>query len=399
MRVGIIGGGASGLVCAIKASINNEVTIYEKNSKCGKKILITGNGRCNYFNDDFTISHYNSDSIDILETIITEENKNKVLEFFDSIGIIPKIINGYYYPVTGQAITINEALIIEARLRGVKIITDCDIKDIEYNDKYIIKTNDREYYADALVLALGSYSAPKTGSDGKGYEFAKKFGHSIIKPTPALVQLIGNDSFYKEWSGIRTDVKLSLYEDNMFVKEEVGEIQLTDYGISGICVFQLSGRIVNGIDNNKKEVVSINFLPWLNNDIYKFLVNRNNTMKNRKVTEILDGLINYKLVNLILKKNKIDVNTMFNTLTDNQIKTICQDLIAFKVNIIGSKGFEASQVTKGGIPLDEININTFESLKQEKLFIIGELLDVDGNCGGYNLGFAWLSGIIAGENI
>lgn len=399
MRVGIIGGGASGLVCAIKASINHDVTIFEKNNKVGKKILITGNGKCNYFNDDFSINHYNSANIDILETIITDDNKNKILEFFDSIGIVPKVLNGYYYPLSGQATTIKEALELEAHLRGVKIVYDCEVLNIFYDNQYTINTNSGVYKVDKVVLALGSRSASKTGSDGLGYSLARAFGHSIIDTVPALVQLIGSDNFYKDWAGIRSDVKVSLVENNNIIKTDIGEIQLTDYGVSGICVFQLSGRLLRGLLKGDKEEIEINFLPWLNEDCKKYLINRNNTLPNRTISQLLDGLLNYKLVNLILKKNRINNDKLFSNLKEDDINNIVRDLINFKVNIVDSKGFESSQVTSGGIPLSEIDINTFESKLQPGLYIIGELLDVDGNCGGYNLSFAWLSGLLAGENI
>lgn len=402
MRIGIIGGGASGLMCAIKASknSNNIVTIYEKNNKCGKKILITGNGRCNYFNNDFNIEHYNSYNKDILNEIINETNKEKILNIFNEIGIIPKIVNDYYYPMSGQAITIKQALELEAIKNGVKIITDVEIENIEYNNQFIITSkNNNKYYEDKIVLATGSKSAPKTGSDGIGYDLARSFGHSIIKPLPALVQLVCKGNIYKKWTGIRTDVEITLYEDGKRITSEFGEIQLTDYGISGICVFQLSGKVVRGLNDNKKEEIKINFLPWLNQDIKLFLDKRNKIMKNRSISELLDGLLNYKLVNIILEKNKIDNSIKYDNLSSNQLNGLINDLICFNTEIIDSKGFESSQVTSGGIPLTEININTFESIKHRNLYIIGELLDVDGNCGGFNLGFAWISGIIAGENI
>ena len=397
MNIAIIGAGASGLVCAIKASEKNKVTIYEKNNKVGKKILVTGNGKCNYFNDNFDITKYNSNNLDILSTIINDENKNKVLEFFNSIGIVPKIVNGYYYPVTGQAITIKEALLNEAKVRGVNIVLDTDITNIEYkNNKYILNNS---IEVDKVVLATGSKAAPLTGSDGMGYILASKFNHNIIEVLPSLVQLKGNEKYFKDWAGIRSDVKLSLYENDKYIKSMEGEIQLTDYGISGICVFQLSSYIVKNLNKNNKEVVSINFLPWLDKDIHQYLLDRNNSMKDRTISELLDGLINYKLVNLILSKNKIDNNKKYNELSSTDIDNICKCLVDFRVNITGYNSFDKAQVCSGGIPLNEININTFESNIREGLYIIGELLDVDGMCGGYNLGFAWISGLIAGENI
>ena len=400
MKIGIIGGGASGLMSAIMAcNGKNEVTIYEKNNKCGKKILITGNGRCNYFNNDFTINHYNSNNIDILENIINDDNKNIILDIFNSIGIVPRILNNYYYPISNQSSTIQQALITEAKLRGVKFICDTEITNITYDNKFIIHTNSNKYYADKLVLATGSKSAPKTGSDGLGYKLAKEFGHSIITPLPSLVQLIGNEKYFKDWAGVRSDVRVTLYENDKYVKEVSGEIQLTDYGVSGICIFQLSSKIVRGLYNKNREVIEINFLPWLDENINCYFDKRSNLLKNRSILELLDGLLNYKLVNLILKKNRIDSNKLYSELTNLEKDKLFDDLVKFKLEIIDNKGFEFSQVTSGGIPLDEININTMESKKQKDLYIVGELLDVDGECGGYNLGFAWLSGILAGKDI
>lgn len=400
MKIGIVGGGASGLVAAIEAkNSNNDVTIYEKNLTCGKKILVTGNGKCNYFNDNFSIEHYHSENINILKTIITDENKQKVLSFFDSIGIVPKILNGYYYPVSGQAVTIEQALLTEAKCRGINIITDVEIKSIEYTDKFILKTDNGKYYADKIVLATGSKSAPKTGSDGLGYELAKLFNHHIIKPLPALVQLFGKYNFLKDWAGVRTEVKVSHMEDNTLVKEVMGEIQLTNYGVSGICIFQLSSQIIRSLYNGKKATLVINFVPWIKKDCLTYLEERNNLLYDRSISQILDGILNYKLVNLILKKNKIDVNIPFNKLSYNQKCSIASDLENFKFEVTGYNSFDASQVCSGGISLDEININTMESKFQKGLYIIGELLDVDGECGGYNLGFAWLSGILAGRDI
>ena len=400
MKVAIIGGGASGLISAIEASNGkNEVTIYEKNSKCGKKILVTGNGRCNYFNDDFTIEHYNSTNIDILKKIINQTNKDRVLKFFDSIGIVPKICNGYYYPISNQASTIQEALILEAKLRGVKFVNEVQVINITFDNKFIIDTLDKRYYADKVIIATGSNAALKTGSDGLGYSLARSFKHSIIKPLPSLVQLIGDEKYFKEWAGVRSDVKVTLYENNVKIKEVSGEIQLTDYGVSGICIFQLSSKVVRGLEGKKKEVLVINFLPWLKEDINTFLSNRNDKLKDRSISELLDGLLNYKLVNLILKKNKIKYDKKYLELTDKEKSALSSDLIGFRLEIVGNKGFESSQVSSGGIPLKEININTMESVYQKGLYIVGELLDVDGECGGYNLGFAWLSGILAGEDI
>lgn len=397
MKTIIIGGGASGLACAIKAkNKNNEVIILEKESKCGKKILVTGNGKCNYFNDDFTIEHYNSNNKDILNEVINEDNKKLVLDFFDSIGIIPKIKDNYYYPVTNQAITIREALVNYALKIGVKIITDVNIVDINYNGKYEIITTDNTYTSDNLVLATSLLAM-------KGNEFgmniARKFNHSVIEPLPALVQLKGNEKYFKEWAGIRTDVNVSLYINDNYIKNSEGEIQLTDYGISGICIFQLSSLVNKALYDNKKANIKINFIPWINNNIKEFLSDRNNKLNNPNISDLLDGMINYKLVNLILDLLNISRDKKYNELTNNDINNIINYLTNFDIKIIDSMGFDKAQVCSGGIPLNEININNMSSYKNNNLYIIGELLDVDGECGGYNLGFAWVSGLLAGIDI
>ena len=301
-RVIVIGGGASGLVAAIYAAQTNDVVLLEKNSKCGKKLLITGNGKCNYWNEDFNVSHFNSSNLDLLKKIISADNKNKILRFFDEIGIVPRIKNGYYYPMSNQAISIQTALLKQAKLSKVVIKTESEVIDVKYQDKYQVKTKDETYECDKLIIATGSMAAPNTGSTGDGYRILSKFNHSLIKPTPALVQLISKGSFLKKWSGIRCDAKLSLYEDNCLVKQSLGEIQLTDYGISGVCTFQLSGLVSRGLSLQKKETIEINFLPWLKKDFINYMDMRNSKVKSRMISELLDSFFNYKLVNIILIK-------------------------------------------------------------------------------------------------
>jgi len=395
-RVVIIGAGASGVIASIFASSNNEVIILERNNSPLKKLLLTGNGKCNYFNENQDINNYNSTHIDLVKEIINENNVKSVLEFFDSIGIIPKVRNGYYYPYSNLSNSVKEALLKEANLNNVKIKTDYLVKDIiKIDNKFIINN---EIECDYVILSTGSKACPKTGSDGIGYELLKKFNHNIIKPLPALTQVIGSKSYFKDWAGIRVEAKVSLYENDRFIKEEIGELQLTKTGLSGICVFNLSSKIKRGLDACYKENIHINFLPFVNN-IEEFLRDRNNKVKNRTIIELLEGLINYKLVKVLLKESNIDENKFYNQLNIREKEILFNNLINFKVNIVDTNDFDNSQVCSGGLPLDEININTMESKLVRGLFIIGELLDIDGICGGYNLTIAWISGMLAGKYI
>ena len=395
-KVVIVGCGASGIITSIFASKNNEVIILERNSNPLKKLLLTGNGKCNYFNDNQDINNYNSNNIELVEQIITKNNLNNVLDFFDRIGIVPKIKNGYYYPYSNLSYSIKEALLKEAELCGVKIKTDYLVEDIKkISNKFIINN---ELECDYLVLSTGSKAYPKIGSDGIGYDILKKFGHKIIKVSPALTQVIGNESYFKDWAGIRVNAKVMLFENNKYVTEQIGEIQLTKNGLSGICIFNLSGKIRRGLDNNNKETIIINFLPFINN-IEEYLNERNKKVKNRTIIELLEGLLNYKLVKIILKESNISENKYYSELTKEQKIDLYNNLVAFWVNIIDTNDFDSAQTCSGGVSLEEININTMESKLVEGLFITGELLDIDGLCGGYNLTIAWISGILAGKYI
>ncbi len=391
----IIGGGAAGMVAAITAARKNKkVTIIEKNDKLGKKILVTGNGRCNYFNEDFNPSHYHSDNEEYLKDIITDKNKEKILNFFDSLGIIPKIKNGYYYPVTGSANTILNALTYEIKRLNVEVITNTEVTEIKRENIFIINPNKENIKAKKIIITTGGKAAPKTGSDGKGYNLSESLNHKIINPKPALVQLKGKGNYFNKWNGVRVDATLALYENDKFIKEEMGELQLTDYGISGIVTFNLSRYISKNIN---KKIININFMPWLKEDPHKWLKDQINKL-NLPVTETLERFLNYKIVNIILKNANIKTNN-WNKIKDKEFSEIIRNLTKFEIEIIGTNSFDKAQVCSGGIPLTEINLKTMESLKTENLYFAGEIIDIDGDCGGFNLGFAWISGIISGENI
>jgi len=400
MKVVIIGAGASGLLSAIYAAKEgNEVTILEKNSKAGKKLLITGNGRCNYFNSDVNVNHYYSNDIDILENIITKENKEKILNFFENIGIVPRIKNGYYYPYSNKAVSIKDALVKECELLGVNTILDFNVKNVIKEDKFIIESDSKKIIADKVILSLGSKAYPKTGSDGKGYEMASSFGHNIIKPLPALTSLIGNEKYFNAWDGVRSEVKLTLLENNKKIKEEVGEVQFTSYGISGISVFNLSSLVSIGLDNNKKEDIVINFIPYLNTveEVIEYLNKRSEIVTGRTIFELLEGILDYKLIKVILDEAGIDPEKYLEELNKKEVYNLALYLHSFTLNIKGTKSFDNAQVCSGGVPLSEINPLTMESKLVKDLYIVGELLDVNGDCGGFNLAFAFISGMLAGE--
>lgn len=394
----IIGGGVSGIVSAIKSfNGRNRITILERNDKCLKKLLLTGNGRCNYFNDDTSISNYHSMREDLLDKVINSNNMSRVLDFYNELGIIPKIKNGYYYPFSNQASTVRDALMFEVMKLGISIKYNYLVEKIERsNNKFIINDS---IVCDKVIIATGSCSYPKTGSDGMGYDFLRKFGHNIIKPLPALVQLNSDFKYCRELSGIRSDVILSLYEDDEFISSSVGEVQLTDYGISGICTFNLSHFVTRGLDVGKKEVIKVNFLPFIKDNYMEWFNTYSNKHNDKNIYMLLCNILNYKLVKVILKVCSIDNEIYYNELDYNSRSLLIDNLTNFKFNIVSTKDFNFSQVCNGGVSLDEVNLSTFESLIVDGLYITGEVLDINGNCGGYNLICAVISGILVGDDL
>lgn len=394
----IIGGGVSGIVSAIKSfNGRNRITILERNNKCLKKLLLTGNGRCNYFNDDTSISNYHSMREDLLDKVINSDNMSRILDFYNELGIIPKIKNGYYYPFSNQASTVRDALLFEVMKLGISIKYNYLVEKIECsNNKFIINDS---IVCDKVIIATGSCSYPKTGSDGMGYDFLRKFGHNIIKPLPALVQLNSDFKYCRELSGIRSDVILSLYEDDEFISSSVGEVQLTDYGISGICTFNLSHFVTRGLDVGKKEVIKVNFLPFIKDNYMEWFNTYSNKHNDKNIYMLLCNILNYKLVKVILKVCSIDNETYYNELDYNSRSLLIDNLTNFKFNIVSTKDFNFSQVCNGGVSLDEVNLSTFESLIVDGLYITGEVLDINGNCGGYNLICAVISGILVGDDL
>lgn len=392
MKIIVIGGGASGIVASIFAKRhNNEVIVLEKNNKCLKKLLITGNGKCNYFNDDFSFEHYYSSSNDL--SFINDSNKRKVLDFFSSIGVVPKVKNGYYYPNSNQSYSVHNSLLKEASLRGVNIVYDCKVLNIvKKNDSFVVSTNNGDYICDKVIISTGGKSYPKTGSDGDGYLFGKSLGHKIVPVIPSLVGLVSNDKFIKSLSGVRCDACVSIGS-----KSEIGEVQFTDYGLSGICIFNLS-NIAGRLGNCS---VKVNFLYNFVSDFDSFCKlfdSVNNNVLGRSIGELLEGYLNYNIVNVILKKCGIDFSCPWSDL-GNKKKVLFDNLVSFNIDIVGTRGFDVAQVSMGGISLDDIDINTFESKIVPGLYFTGEVMDVTGDCGGYNLGFAFLSGMIAGGSV
>lgn len=390
MKIAIIGAGASGMVAALNLAKNNLVYVFDKNSDVGKKLLLTGSGRCNLGNADNSLSKYHSSNNELIKYIINDSNLNKVNVVFKEIGLVIKNKNGYLYPFSEKSSSVLSALKNACVERKVNFRFCSTILNVEkINDKFIV--NGEKF--DKLIIATGGCSYPKTGSVGIGYDIAKSFGHNITDLFPSLVSLYTESSLEKEWKGIRCEAIVSLYENDKFIKSEHGELQLTSEGLSGICIFNLSRNIKLGLNNNCKEEIRINFTPWTN-DLRSFLDN----FKDKKVSVICDGFMDYKLTNILYKYLGIDTNKTWNELSELDKNKIIEALTNFKVDIKDTKGYLDAQVTRGGVCLNEINLSDLSSKLVNNLYFIGEVLDLDGDCGGYNLTIAFITGLLVGGN-
>lgn len=400
-KIVVIGGGVSGLIAAIHAkNKNNQVVILERNNTCGKKILVTGNGKCNYSNSNQDINHYHSSSSDNLESIINQGNISAFLDFYKSIGIIPKVKNGYYYPYSNQAVTVQQALLRKVSELDIDIKTNTYVDDIAVNgNSFKVKTNNGIIDADIVIIACGGKSYSKLGTDGNGYQLLKKLGHNIIPVVPALTQIKVFENI-KDLAGVRSDVTITLIEDGKTIKSEIGEIQFTDYGISGICSMQLSKYISYGVMNKKGEKIVINFVSDIAKNKEEFIkfIESNNWL-DFEVRSLLDSLLNYKITNYILKETKITGNAKIRNLNNNEIDILINYLINFTLTATGTNSFDNSQVSAGGVDLKEIDLTTMKSKIIPNLYIVGESVDVDGDCGGYNITFASISGMLAGMEV
>lgn len=394
----VIGGGASGMMAAITAAgRGKKAAILEHMDRLGKKILMTGNGKCNYSNTFQDVLCYRTSDTEFTKNVLKRFSQKDATEFFRRNGILTKNRNGYLYPNSGQASVINDVLRLKCENCGVNIIYNAECTEItkagdNFRLKYVDKQSSQSNYitCHSLIISTGSKAYLKTGSDGSGYKLLSSLGHTIIKPLPALTPLYCSEKYFKSLKGVRCDGTVSLYIDNKFTAQDKGEIQLTDYGISGIPVFQVSRYASIALDKGKRVTAILDFVPDMEKDEIAVMLNYHNSLN---IGERLNGLVNKKLSAAILKNAGISPDAeSFST------ERIVKLLKSTKVNIISTGNFEQAQVCTGGAALDEIDSTTMESKIVKKLFITGEVMDTDGICGGYNLQWAWSTGYIAGES-
>lgn len=368
----IVGAGASGLLCgALIAKEGKSVVILEKNNRLGRKLLATGNGRCNFTNKYMKSACYYGKE-DWIQAVLEKITPEDVIRCFASFGVLHRERDGYVYPHTNQAITVVNGLHRFCQQTGVTIELECNVRHIQKreNDTFEIRTDKGEIVSKELVLATGGTAGKESGGTADGYVLAKELGHKISTCYPGLTGLISKGKLWKQVAGTRIQGNFSILIDEKRKEEECGEIQIVKNGVSGIPVFQLCRVVAKAIAEGKKVEGLIDFVP---------------SMTEEELADWIDlhgkeGVVPAKWLPVLQNS------------TAKQIK-------AYRFDIEDTFGMERAQVTAGGVPLGEVEVDTMESKKNRHLYLTGELLDVDGKCGGYNLHFAWSTAILAAEAI
>lgn len=414
----IVGAGAAGMAAALACGKKGQkVLLLERQRQMGRKILVTGNGKCNLTNFAQKAEYYRSDYPEKAQKVLSVFGLKDAMELFKSLGIYTKDKNGYVYPYSEQAASVRECFETEIlsnpnitfvpfsevyniqKKSGLFFVKVREMQERDKEKQSSSKKVEKIYRCQNLLITTGGFAGPKFGCDGSGYTFAAIFGHEIINPLPALTALKSSAPFLKKVSGVRNQAKITLEIDGNPVKQENGELQWTDYGISGVAVFQLSRFAITALEEKKNVSLYFDFMPELSSEEkLRLLLSLAQNHKKKELLSFMKGLFPAKLCPVILREAGLKEEMSVETLKEKEWNTLVMVVSHFPLRINGYMGYEKAQVTRGGISLAELT-DSLESVFQPGLFFAGEVVDVDGTCGGYNLQWAFSSGTVAGRAI
>lgn len=401
-KIAVIGGGASGMTAAITAAGQGaEVVLFEKNERVGKKLLATGNGKCNLSNREFSVDQYYCSDKDKLQKIFDLFSPWDTISFFESMGLMVKEKNKGLYPYSEQASAVLDVLRMELAHNKVQIISGTEIKSVIRREKetvFEIKDKDgKSYIFDSLILASGSGAGQKM-SGQSGYGIAKKFGHRVNPLAPGLASLKSDEKFCKALGGVRCNAKLTLMIDQKVEAQESGEVQFTEYGVSGIPVFQFSRQAAYALKDQKEVNVIVDFFEEQSDQEFAFFARlRYESQKEKTLEEFLIGTLNKKINMVLIRQSGLKPKMTAKEAGFEKVLRLMQMSRHFRIHICDVNTMENAQVCAGGVDFGEID-EKMESVLMPGLYFAGEIVDVDGKCGGYNLQWAWSSGYVAGIN-
>jgi predicted Rossmann fold flavoprotein len=400
----IIGAGASGLLASIVAARRGKsVVVVERHVKVGRKILATGNGRCNITNRDLDISNFHGNDSLFASFALSQFTYQQSIDFFADLGLpIVSKENGRCYPLSNQASSVSQLLEAEALRLGVEIVFEYEVSKIsKKSTQFVVVDNEnRSYQANALIMACGGKAAAKLSSDGLGYTLAKSLYHSIISTNPALVQLNLDEKFLHKTSGVKIEGSVSVIVNSKAKKTVRDDILLTNYGISGSAILDISREVGRALAKKERVNLRINLLPEFTfHLLYSLLEKKLQRDPQTKISMLLVGIINQKLILPLLQKQGLDVESSYNSLDAKKLKALVNTLLAWELSVKSARSFDYAETTAGGVDTSEIDAKTMQSKKVKNLYFTGEILDIDGDCGGYNLAWAWASGHLAASSL
>ncbi len=402
-QVIVVGGGAAGMIAAISARrLGADVTILEKNPRVGKKILATGNGRCNFTNINADVTYYHGNNPKFTYSALSHFTVDDTIRFFEKLGIAHKVEDfGKVFPMSDQASSILDVFLYELNQLGVNIVCDANVKDIRKNGKFVIELEDGKVYkGDRVIITTGGKAMPSSGSDGSGYDLAARLGHTIIDIFPALVQLKLEGSFFKRLDGVKFVGTAEIIHNNKSVAMDRGDILFTNYGVSGPPILQISRKAGELLKAGQEAYLKITIMDMMPKDELRTLLKKRWQISSSKPLDFsLVGLINKRLIPVVLMEAGLnDAERPVASLSAKEQERIIDFLTDWRFKIRGTRSWPSAQVTAGGVDTREINQDTMESKLVKGLFFAGEIIDIDGQCGGFNLQWAWSSGFIAGQN-
>ncbi len=400
-KVAIIGGGAAGLMAALTAAKTGaDITVYEHNKSVGKKILASGNGRCNIINTTAYINDYFGADPSFAAYALENMSFNHFEKFCHSIGLLlDSKDDGRCYPLSNEAKSVVIAFSEAVKEAGVMVCTEENVTKItKENKQFIVESDQEKKRYDKILIATGSEAAPQLGATSDGYTFAKAFGHEIEPPYPSLVQLHIDSEIHHKMAGVKTVAEVTLYLNGKPEEKITGDILFTRYGISGLAILDISQKASSALLEFQHVSVGLNLLPRFNRQALSTLLEKLlNAVPNHTLESALSGVISTKIVPHLLKSTKIEPSKLASSLNTKEIKRLAHQLQDWRFEIIDTHGFKHAEVSGGGVSTAQIDDKTMESKLVEGLYFAGEVIDIVGRRGGYNFNFAWASGMLAGK--